>query len=552
MPSQKLRVSVRAKVVALALSTLAVVSVVNIWQSYSAAVTDAEQKAATRLASNIKVAWRILNPEKTPFRLENGQLYLGSQKLNDDTRIVDEIGGILGGAATIFQNDTRVSTNLRNPDGSRATGTKLTSAAVASQTLAGGEPFRGEASILGTPYYVAYDPIKDASGQTIGLLLVGLDRTSYLAGIQSTVQQMVISNLVIAALAGLIVFLVCSRLFRPLETLQKAFGRIAEGDLSEPLAPAHSRDEIGDLQHAARLMSRNLTSIVANIRDTAGQVTAGAGQSAETAQRLSSGSTEQAAASEQASAAIEEMSANIRQNADNASTTEKIAAQAAEHAGSTGEAVTQSTKAMRAIAEKIAVVQEIARQTDLLALNAAIEAARAGQHGKGFAVVASEVRKLAERSQTAASEIGDLSTKTLVVAEEAGARLERLVPDIRKTAELVSEISAACREQSVGVEQINQAIQQLDQVTQANAGAASEMAATADQLSAEAGRLQSDAGRFKLTTGSAEQAPASESRPAPALLEAASEDEAFHRPVLVSVSGGAAPRPLKTPMRRSA
>ena len=157
---------------------------------------------------------------------------------------------------------------------------------------------------------------------------------------------------------------------------------------------------------------------------------------------------------------------------------------------------------MRAIAEKIALVQEIARQTDLLALNAAIEAARAGAHGKGFAVVASEVRKLAERAQIASRDIGALSTRTLSVAEDAGARLQRLVPDIRRTAELVSEISAACREQSVGASQISQAIVQLDQVTQANAGAATQMAATAGQLSGEAMRLNERMEFFRLDTES--------------------------------------------------
>ena len=302
---------------------------------------------------------------------------------------------------------------------------------------------------------------------------------------------------------------------------------IGEGDVSKPI-PHHDRDEVGLLLGAMSNMREQLNAIVTDVRASAEQVASSSAQSAVTAEQLSSGSTEQAAASEQASAAVEEMTANVRQNSDNATQTERIAASAAQSAERSGLAVAKSVEAMQTISERIAIVQEIARQTDLLALNAAIEAARAGGHGKGFAVVASEVRKLAERSQTAAAEINALSTDTLHISEEAGQMLERLVPDIKRTSELVSEISAACREQSVGIEQINQAITQLDQVTQGNSGAATQMSATAEQLSAEARHLEERASFFKLGTAGA--APGASnvvgmpaSRPAPIARKAESD-----------------------------
>ncbi|MCF1484113.1 methyl-accepting chemotaxis protein, partial [Agrobacterium vitis] len=191
--------------------------------------------------------------------------------------------------------------------------------------------------------------------------------------------------------------------------------------------------------------------------------------------------------------------------------TEKIARQSSKDAEASGEAVNRAVGAMRTIAEKISIVQEIARQTDLLALNAAVEAARAGEHGKGFAVVASEVRKLAERSQAAAAEISTLSGQTVQVATEAGEMLTRLVPDIRKTAELISEISAACREQDVGASQINEAIQQLDKVTQQNAGASEEMSATSEELAAQAEELQTSIAFFKVD-GAHQKKPAPQTR----------------------------------------
>ncbi|WP_082652792.1 methyl-accepting chemotaxis protein [Aureimonas sp. AU12] len=271
---------------------------------------------------------------------------------------------------------------------------------------------------------------------------------------------------------------------------------IGSGDLAQNLN-AKGTDEIADLQRAMAAMTEKLREIVLDVQSSAQQVASGSTQSAATAEQLSSGSTEQAAASEEASAAIEEMTANLRQTSENALQGERISQEASEKARRGGEAVARSVEAVRTISDRIRIVQEIARQTDLLALNAAIEAARAGAHGKGFAVVASEVRKLAERSQEAAVEIARLSDETLSVTDEAGRMLESLVPDIERTAELVSEISAACREQSVGADQINQAIVQLDQVTQSNAGAANEMSATAVQLSTEASRLSERASFFQ-------------------------------------------------------
>jgi methyl-accepting chemotaxis protein len=284
---------------------------------------------------------------------------------------------------------------------------------------------------------------------------------------------------------------------RGLAAAARAVDAVEQGDLTSD-AHYQGDDEIGDLIAGLNRMIAKLREVLGAAAKVSQNVASGSEQLSSTSEQVSQGASEQAASTEEASASVEEMAANVKQNADNAAQTEKIARQSAKAAEASGDAVQKAVVAMRTIAEKIGIVQEIARQTDLLALNAAVEAARAGEHGKGFAVVASEVRKLAERSQTAAAEISGLSSSTVTAAAEAGDMLTRLVPDIRRTAELVAEISAACREQDVGTSQINQAIQQLDSVTQQNSAAAEQISATSTELAGKAEELQQGIAFFRL------------------------------------------------------
>ena len=270
------------------------------------------------------------------------------------------------------------------------------------------------------------------------------------------------------------------------ETVQVA-EQISRGDLTAKVRVLSDRDSLG---LALQSMVAKLQEVVGEVVSAADNVASGSQQMSSTAEEMSQGATEQASAAEEASSSMEEMAANISQNADNAQQTEKIATQSARDAREGGKAVDETVAAMNQIAEKISIIEEIARQTDLLALNAAIEAARAGEHGKGFAVVASEVRKLAERSQTAAAEIGRLSSTSVEVAESAGEKLKKLVPDIQRTSELIQEISSASAEQTSGTEQINISLQQLDQVIQQNAAASEEMSSTAEELASQAEQLQ--------------------------------------------------------------
>ncbi|MBI4978498.1 MAG: methyl-accepting chemotaxis protein [Spirochaetes bacterium] len=376
-------------------------------------------------------------------------------------------------------------------------------------------------------------------------------------GVYFTVRTISILLLIIGVITAVAIAVIITRgITIPLTAGVKFANDIAEGNLATHIDEKHLKlqDEIGTLTNALNAMLKKLTEIVVSVKSSAVNVASGSEQMSSSAEELSQGASEQASSVEEASSSIEEvsssveevsasveqvsssieevsasveqMTATIRQNADNASQTEKIAQKSASDAKEGGAAVKETVKAMKEIADKVSIIQEIARQTNLLSLNASIEAARAGEHGKGFAVVASEVQKLAERSQMAAGEIGVLSKSSVEVAERAGSMLEKLVPDIQKTAELVAEINAASGEQSNGSQQINNAVQQvsgaiqqvsgaiqqvssavqqvnastqqISQIAQQNASGSEEVASTAEELSSQAMQLQDTIAFFKI------------------------------------------------------
>ena len=363
------------------------------------------------------------------------------------------------------------------------------------------EDTAGLTRFIVTELYPVIDPITSKISELTDLQLLVAD-VEYTKGDALYSKAKVNSYILIligVTLALIVSIVIVKSIHKAIDNASSVVSKLSEGDLTVEI-DATSKDEIGILLANLKNVIGRFKNVISSVSLTSENIVAASQQLSASSQQMSEGATEQAAATEEVSSSMEEMVANVQHNTDNAQETEKIALKASQDALEGSAAVNNAVGSMKAIAGKISIISEIARQTNILALNAAVEAARAGEHGRGFAIVAAEVRKLAEKSQVAASEINELSLSSVIISERSGALLEQIVPNVQQTARLVEEITASSLEQSQGAGQINNAIQQLNQVTQQNAATSEEMAASAEELSSQAEHLKETVSFFKVAT----------------------------------------------------
>lgn len=477
------------------------------------------QKELKRIAqanqeTRIQVFWNLLRQKGEEFRIEGDRLMIGDYVINGNHELPDKVQEICGGTATIFMHNERIATNVRKEDGARAVGTTLKG--VAYDTIfREHRSYRGEADILGVPYFTAYDPIKDRNGNIVGVLYTGITRSEFFQRYDRLKIHVTVVALLFVAVICMLLNVVISRMItRPLTRVADTI-RGMDCDLTRRIKVT-GNDEVGGIARWFNTFVGSMDQIISRAKNITRNMENVTQEVAAGGQGLSQATQEQAAAIEQVAATIEEMTASIKNNALNADKGREMAMVMVNMASTSGDASQRLMEAMdeisvasRRVGDIITTVNEVAFQTNLLALNAAVEAARAGEHGKGFAVVAEEVRALAQRSAEAANEIKGLVEDTVQkvnagdeIVRSSVESLNQIIANINDLSRNMDEIAVASGEQATGVDEVNRALAQIDGTTQQNASIVEELATTSDVLRSEAGQLADLVEQFRVSDAS--------------------------------------------------